>query len=429
MKYIPIILLLLTTILGHGQSDPTRVLFLGNSYTFFNDLPNLFAQFSAAGGDTCEVNANTPGGYTLQGHSTNTQSLQLINQGSWDYVVLQEQSQIPSFPIGQVSSQCFPYAEDLDEAILAANPCAGTVFFMTWGRKNGDAGNCPNWPPVCTYQGMDSLLALRYMQMTDDNEAIVSPVGAVWRFIRENFSGIELYSNDESHPSPAGSYAAACTFYSIIHRADPEVIDFNGPINALHALQIRYAVKTVVFDSLSKWNVGSYDTTTNASFTIAQSGLNASFNNTSINGQHFLWQFGDGDTSSSQHPSHLYPGPGAYEVELVSIQCDSSDTATGTVIIQQNPVDTTDTVTGTVHIKNQVRIYPIPATNTVWIDGINSTTFEKWAVLDVSGRILRSGKLTNNDPFELQLGQLESGQYFINLSSVEARKVYPIILR
>jgi hypothetical protein len=429
MKYISLVFLVLCTMIVRGQQDTARVLFLGNSYTAYNNLPNLFAQFSAAGGHNSEVESNTPGGYRLQGHSTNTQSLQLINEGNWDYVVLQEQSQIPSLQIGQVNSLCFPYAEDLNEAILAANPCTETVFYMTWGRKNGDAGNCSNWPPVCTYQGMDSLLSLRYMQMTNDNDAIVSPVGAVWRFLRENFSSIELYANDESHPSAAGSYAAACAFYSVIHRADPELVAFDGPLNALHALQIRYAVKTVVFDSLSKWNVGSYDTTTSASFTIAQSGLNASFNNTSINAQHHLWFFGDGDTSTTQHPSHHYPGPGTYGVELVSIHCDSSDTAFGAVIIDSNQIDTSDTTTGIVYTENQVRVYPIPASNSLWIEGLAAAPYDKWVVQDLTGRILKSGTLSNNDPFEVRLDDLESGQYFIKLSSDDTRKVYPIILR
>lgn len=71
---------------------------------------------------------------------------------------------------------------------------------------------------MCTYAGMDSLLHLRYMMMAEDNHAVVSPVGAVWNYIRANFPLIELYSPDESHPSVAGSYAAACCFYTSIFR-------------------------------------------------------------------------------------------------------------------------------------------------------------------------------------------------------------------
>ena len=126
---------------------------------------------------------------------------------------------------------------------------------MTWGRKNGDASNCANFPPICTYNGMDSLLRLRYMTMADDNEAQVSPVGAVWRHIRTNFSTIELYQSDLSHPSLAGSYAAACTFYTVFFQKNPELISFNGGLSDTDAANIRSSVKTVVFDDLATWNI------------------------------------------------------------------------------------------------------------------------------------------------------------------------------
>ena len=118
-----------------AQTEGKKVLFLGNSYTFFNNLPDLFENFSNAAGDTVTAGFNTPGGYTLQGHSTNQMSQNMISQGDWDFVVLQEQSQIPSFPLSQVQTQCFPNAATLDTMINSANPCAETVFFYDLGQK------------------------------------------------------------------------------------------------------------------------------------------------------------------------------------------------------------------------------------------------------------------------------------------------------
>jgi hypothetical protein len=67
--------------------------------------------------DTVIFDGNTPGGYTFQGHSTNATSLSKIMMGDWDYVVLQEQSQMPSFPDQQVASEVFPYAQKLDSIV------------------------------------------------------------------------------------------------------------------------------------------------------------------------------------------------------------------------------------------------------------------------------------------------------------------------
>jgi len=58
---------------------------------------------------------------------------------------------------------------------------------MTWGRKNGDAGNGAFHPPICTYEGMQQKLRERYMQMTTDNNANTSPAGVAWKTVRDSF--------------------------------------------------------------------------------------------------------------------------------------------------------------------------------------------------------------------------------------------------
>ena len=90
-KFISI-LLLFTVFCFYGQ-ESKQVLFLGNSYTYVNDLPQLLVEVAASVGDNVIKDQNTPGGYTLEGHSTNVTSLNKIKQGTWDFVAIQEQSQ------------------------------------------------------------------------------------------------------------------------------------------------------------------------------------------------------------------------------------------------------------------------------------------------------------------------------------------------
>ena len=93
--------------IARAQEETKKVLFIGNSYTAVNDLPNMVQQVAASAGDRIDYQSNTPGGCTFQQHCGN-QSMTLIRQGNWDVVVLQEQSQLPSFPQGQVEQECFP---------------------------------------------------------------------------------------------------------------------------------------------------------------------------------------------------------------------------------------------------------------------------------------------------------------------------------
>jgi hypothetical protein len=301
----------------HAQ---TRVLFIGNSYTAVNNLPQLTADCALSigfAGFPMEIASSTPGGTTFQVHTTNATSQSLINQGNWDYVVLQEQSQLPSFPDAQVAAECFPFATTLNEQILAADSCTETIFYMTWGRQNGDASNCASWPPVCTYEGMDSLLNLRYRQMAIDNAAILSPVGALWKYIRTNYPEINLYAADGSHPSLEGTYAAACSMVSVIFRTDPTLITYSTTLDPVVAEKIRLAAQAVVFNNLMEWHVGEYDPEVLVNTT--SNGLTLQLDNQSVSSWNFTWDFGDGNSSTDFSPQHSYANAGVYSLSYSAI--------------------------------------------------------------------------------------------------------------
>ena len=109
-------LALLLSIQSFAQQSK-NVLFLGNSYTYGNNLPSLVESIAQSLGDSLYHDQNTPGVYTLNGHSTNNNSIGKIQLGGWDYVVLQDQSQIPSFAPSQVATLSLPYAIALSDTI------------------------------------------------------------------------------------------------------------------------------------------------------------------------------------------------------------------------------------------------------------------------------------------------------------------------
>ena len=147
----------------------------------------------------------------------------------------------------------YPFAKQLVDSTYAFNPDGEAMFYMTWGRKNGDTEFGPMYPMMSTYEGMDSLLYARYMYMAETNDASVCPVGRVWHYLRDTHGEIELYMPDESHPSLAGSYAAACAFYTMMFGRDPDSITYEAGLGMKTAGIIRSAVHKVVYDSLWKW--------------------------------------------------------------------------------------------------------------------------------------------------------------------------------
>lgn len=253
MKRVLLLLCLTLTCLAAGARQ-RRVLWVGNSYTEVNNLPQMTALIADSRGDTLLFEAVTPGGCTLQQHCSGL-AMEKIRLGGWDAVVLQEQSQLPSFPIGQVEQQVFPFARILVDSIRAYNPGCEPIFYMTWGRRDGDPQNAPYFPPLASYEGMDSLLCARYSQMAADNHASLCPVGQVWHLLRTRHPEIELYAADGSHPSTSGTYAAACAFSVMLFHADPATFAFQPVIDSADAAAIRSAVREVVYEQLSSWSV------------------------------------------------------------------------------------------------------------------------------------------------------------------------------
>ena len=311
-KLISISLFVLCATLLLAQGESKRVLFIGNSYTEVNNLPQLVQRVAESAGDVVEYQSNTPGGCTFQQHCNN-RSMELIRQGGWDVVVLQEQSQLPSFPQSQVEVELFPYAQQLVEAVYNNNPEGEAMFYMTWGRKYGDQQNAPYFPVLGTYEGMDSMLYERYMYMARQYDASVCPVGRVWRYLRTNNPEIELYQSDGSHPSQAGSYAAACAFYTLIFHRSPQYITYQPEIDAAQALTIREAVQSVVFDTLSFWLRQTTDTVNHDTTQVDTTQMDTTQVDTT---QIDTTQVGIGRVSGHEAGFRVYPNPATDQVTV-----------------------------------------------------------------------------------------------------------------
>ena len=198
-----------------------EVLFIGNSYTNYHNMPQMVSDIALSFGDTLNYESSLLGGATFNIHSTNSATLSKISQEPWDYVVLQAQSQEPSFSPSQVANDVYPYAQILIDSIESNSICTEPIFFMTWGRKYGDQQNCQFYPPICTYTGMQQRLRESYLDMTFFHNASCAPVGISWEESISQDSMLNLFSADNSHPSIYGSYLAACTFYATIFKNSP----------------------------------------------------------------------------------------------------------------------------------------------------------------------------------------------------------------
>lgn len=416
-NYTTTILFTFLSLLAYSQTEK-KVLFIGNSYTGVNNLPLMVKNMTESAGDVLIYDANTPGGYTFEGHSTNATTIQKISAEDWDYVVLQEQSQKPAFPQPYVEENVIPYAESLCTMIRANNECSEPMFYMTWGRQNGDQSNCEYMSWMCSYEGMDDALNASYTNLAEINHAELAPAGAVWRYLRENHPEINLYSGDGSHPSVAGSYAAGCAFYSTIFKKDPTLITWNSSLSESVATTIKNAAQTIVYNALDSWDFSINPAIAN--FTEVIDNNLVLFTNTSENTDSLIWDFGDGNTANEAIEVHNYSLAGTYSVSLINFRCGQTDTLTKSVIIS------TSVNVNNADAKSVIRIFPNPTSDFVEVDLDKDYKKVAFTLTDINGRILISETGLKSGA-KIHLSYLSNRMYFLNVSVDENTSTYKIL--
>jgi len=183
-----------------GSTEPTpppgavRILFVGNSLTYTNDLPSMVKKIALADGETFFVKSIAHPNWNLHDHWNDGAAVQEIAADKWDVVVMQ---QGPS---------------SLPESRLD---------LLTWSRKFGDLAHihdaCPAmymvWPSLDLFTSFDAVRD-HYAEAADSVDGLFLPAGEAWRAVWELDDDFPLYGTDGFHPSPLGTYVAALAIYS-----------------------------------------------------------------------------------------------------------------------------------------------------------------------------------------------------------------------
>lgn len=205
-----------------------KVLFVGNSYTYYNDgvdfhLQKMLAADASSDSILYSCQKIAKGSYTLEAHSGDTETQNKIRNTQWNTVVVQEQS---TRPINN-PALFLEFATSLDLEIKKIN--AKTVLYMTWAEKD--------------QPGDIEALATSYLFVAAQINAKTAPVGRVWEYIQKSNPQIELYTSDNKHPTLSGTYVAACVFFHSLFGKNPvQNIYIPAGLSAQNALAIRQAV-------------------------------------------------------------------------------------------------------------------------------------------------------------------------------------------
>ena len=260
------------------QAAKTRILFVGNSFTFVNDLPHQLLNIATALGHDIEVANSTIGGCTIyaQTPSRDARTKELLAQ-PWDFIVLQDYSALPT--VQQARAE---YLRPGVSEFAQARGQAKIVMYLTWGYHDGNTAHCPSadnppcFPlgslanltsPPCasdphyhrlagSFECMGYALARGYLDVAHSITGVdrVAPCGLAWQAVRASPSipaeckglvdaqyadplplqlpfkvaggaleGFMLYrkfgASIDKHPNVAGQYLNALTFYATLFGA------------------------------------------------------------------------------------------------------------------------------------------------------------------------------------------------------------------
>ena len=184
-----------------------KILMLGNSYTYFFDMPKILQALFDDNGVNAKVDSVTAGGRRLaqnvdEGDPLHAEIVAKCAQNAYDVLILQEQSHTPM-------SHYREFLRGVCGCVELVKP-ARTVMYATWGRKEGcDLLDEFGW----TNQSMTEGLAAAYDAAARKVGGESAHVGKCFYEIRKAYPEIELYDPDRSHPSYTGSCVAALTVY------------------------------------------------------------------------------------------------------------------------------------------------------------------------------------------------------------------------
>ncbi len=183
----------------------SRVLFIGNSHTYFNDMPYIFAKICRRSGVDVEVTMLTHGGKGWDFHVDEPEILFNIKYGNYDAVVLQHSAH----PMGdlEIMRAC---GEKLITWVKEAG--ARPILYMTWTTKADG-------------QEAQPVMSGAYRTLAERMQCELAPVGEVWWKYHELTPETELYAGDGQHASAAGSAAAAYVIASVYLGKEPEMAE------------------------------------------------------------------------------------------------------------------------------------------------------------------------------------------------------------
>ena len=197
-----------------APKDTLKVLCIGNSFTYYCGTPAMLKEIAWSEGHFVDISASLKGGWTMAKHLSLETTDDMIAEGGWDYMLLQDQSLVPA-KVGRDPKGMAQQIREMEAVavkVRTLSPECKAVVENTWAYWKYDFGS---------FKSLDDFdkngkKGARILAKAVGN-AEVSPIGQAFRIVRAERPDINLYHTDKHHQSVLGSYLKSCVNYLVLY--------------------------------------------------------------------------------------------------------------------------------------------------------------------------------------------------------------------
>ena len=392
-------------------SDTTRVLFIGNSFTYVNMVPDIVKGLAQQGNIGMAYAMHAPGGATVgdlaQGayaHMENPAVFDLIRQGNWDYVVLQDNQGrfLYNYGVFNANARTIEGHKRIMDSTLHYNPCAAMIWFNGWAFKNG--------APPYGNTGIELIdrIDANYQFLNDSLDQIIAPIGAAWKKSTLANPGADLWDTDEAHASLNGSYLTAAVLFCTIFKKDPATLAYNAGLSATQAAEFRNIAYQTFIDSFARDNAPAF--TLPLSYTAGSLVAGTGY---------LLYEYYKNGQVVATSASNNYPTTQGGCFQVRARGADGCWRLSKELCLQPTAISP-------LQQQGAFTLYPNPATNYVMLTGAEAGKHTNISVYDLRGtRLLQA--TTSAKEYKLDLDGLAPGTYLVRVATEDASGTFSLL--
>lgn len=196
--------------LPEGGYNGTRVLLVGNSFTYFHDCDSMLLQISRSQGLDIRLGEFLKGGQTFGQHLNLPRTSEAIAAGSYHYAFIQDYSNNAALYSRDKRKDILKNTRELKRRILQASPDCQVILERTWSYEGSDAGGFGSAANLDLYLGKGAA------EIARKTDVWMSPIGIGFNTVRAERPDINLFEPDAKHQSAAGSYLKCCINYLVL---------------------------------------------------------------------------------------------------------------------------------------------------------------------------------------------------------------------